>query len=217
VPYADATRDFVVVTRLLLLRHGQSTWNAENRWQGSADAPLSSLGERQAADAAAHLAGVGITRVASSALQRANRTATIIAAILGLGVVVVEADLRERHVGAFTGKTMEEIRATWPDSFDPVSRRLIHVPDGEDDAAVLGRALPALCGLARRFSRDRLLVISHGGLIRALERHLGTEPPASTPNLGGRWLDVDGENEVVVPGESYTPVEPELATAPGTE
>lgn len=207
------------MTRLLLLRHGQSTWNAEGRWQGWADAPLSPLGERQAADAAAHLAGVGITRVCSSSLQRAHRTATIIADALGLGAanVVVEPDIRERNVGVFEGRTMDDIRATWPECFDPVTNRLLRTPDGEDDEALWARGLPALHRLATTFPDDVLLVVSHGGIIRAIERHLGADPPPTTPNLGGRWFDIDIDTGRLRAGESYVPVEPELASAPRSE
>jgi probable phosphoglycerate mutase len=202
------------VTRLLLLRHGQSTWNAEGRWQGWADAPLSPLGEEQAADAAAHLAGLGLAKVFSSTLSRAQRTATIIAVALGLGEVEVDPDLRERNVGPFTGRTMDDIHSTWPDCFDPETGRLLRVPDGEDDEALWARALPALRRIGAG-GADPVLVVSHGGVIRSTERHLGAEPPPSTPNLGGRWFVVEGDR--LTAAEPYSPVEPSLASAPHTE
>ena len=68
---------------LLVVRHGQSTWNADGRWQGRADPPLTALGEAQAADAALHVGA--IDEVWSSDLERARRTAEIVAAALGLG------------------------------------------------------------------------------------------------------------------------------------
>jgi probable phosphoglycerate mutase len=202
------------VTRLLLLRHGQSTWNAEGRWQGWADVPLSPLGEQQAADAAAHLAGLGLAKAYSSSLERAHRTATIIADALGLGAVETDPDLRERNVGPFTGRTMDDIRSTWPECFDPDTGRLLRVPDGEDDEALWARALPALRRIGAR-SAEPTLVVSHGGVIRSIERHLEAKPPPSTPNLGGRWFEVDGDQ--LTAGEPYFPVEPSLATSPGTE
>ena len=207
------------MTRLLLLRHGQSTWNAEGRWQGWADAPLSPLGEQQAADAAAHLAGLGITRVCSSSLQRAHRTAAIIAEALGLAAddVVVEPELRERNVGVFEGRTMDEIRSTWPECFDPTTNRILYTPEGEGDEALWARGLPALRRLAERFAGDVLLVVSHGGIMRSIERYLGADPPPTTPNLGGRWFDVDGDTGQLTAGEAYFPVEPELASAPRSE
>ena len=201
---------------LLLLRHGQTTWNAERRWQGWADAPLSELGRRQALDAAAHLGGFGFTLACSSDLERARDTALLLAGPLGLPTdVIVEPGLRERHVGAFSGLTMDEILSTWPECFDPETKRLLRVPEGESDDDLFARTVPALVGLAERFPHERLLVVSHGGVIRTIERHLGIDPGASTPNLGGRWLTV--EAGTLVPGDAFVPVEPELVTEPRSE
>ncbi|MEY2406219.1 MAG: glucosyl-3-phosphoglycerate phosphatase, partial [Acidimicrobiaceae bacterium] len=83
--------------RILLVRHGQSEWNALGRWQGQADPPLSDLGRLQAHAAAHALGAVGA--VFASDLVRAAETAAIIAAELGVGPVVIDADLRERDAG----------------------------------------------------------------------------------------------------------------------
>ncbi|HEX8581069.1 MAG TPA: histidine phosphatase family protein, partial [Acidimicrobiales bacterium] len=80
--------------RVLLVRHGQSVWNAEGRWQGQLDPPLSDVGAEQARAAAAHLDGV--VAVATSDLDRARRTAEILAEALGVGPAIVEPGLRER-------------------------------------------------------------------------------------------------------------------------
>ena len=201
----------------LLLRHGQTTWNADGRWQGWADAPLSGLGEQQARDAAAHLVACDFTAFASSDLQRARRTAELIATGLGYEAadVVVDAGLRERNVGAFSGKTIDEILVEYPDCFEPETRRMLQVPDGESDDDLWQRAMPALVAMAHRHAGERLLVVSHGGVIRTIERHLDIDPGASTPNLGGRWLSVvDGR---LVGGERFVPIEPELVTSPKSE
>ena len=200
---------------LLLLRHGQTTWNAERRWQGWADAPLSPLGERQAVDAAAHLGRFGFTRACSSDLGRARRTAALLSSALGLdGDVVVEAGIRERDVGFFSGRTTEELWDEHPDRFDPATRRAVRIP-GESDDALYARTVPALVGLAQRFPSDRLLVVSHGGVIRTIERHLGLETGAATPNLGGRWLTVAGDG--LEAGDAFLPLEPGLVTEPRSE
>ena len=201
---------------LLVLRHGQTTWNAERRWQGWADAPLSELGRRQAVDAGAHLAGLGFTRVCSSDLSRARDTASLIAGALGMDApVVVEPALRERDVGSFSGRTIEELLVAYPGSFDPETKRVLSIPDGEDDDALWRRVSPALTALAERHTDDRLLVISHGGVIRTIERHLGLDPGAGTPNLGGRWFTV--EEARLVGGESFVPLEAALVTEPPSE
>lgn len=201
---------------LLLLRHGQTTWNAERRWQGWAEAPLSELGERQAADAAAHLAGVGLTRVAASDLGRARQTAAIIAGELGLHhEIVVDARFKERDVGAFAGRLTDDLIHEYPDAFDPVTRRARYVPGGEPDEVVLARVTEGLFDLVERFPEDRFLVVSHGGVIRMLERHLDVDPGVATPNLGGRWLRLGGGT--IEAGERFVPLEDRLVTEPRSE
>ena len=200
------------MTDLLLLRHGQSTWNAEGRWQGHADAPLSTLGEEQAAEAVDHLGNAGLTVTASSDLQRARRTAEIIATGLGLPAPRIEEGLRERDVGPFTGLTRDEIRQRWPEAFDPERGHLVRPPDGETDDHLLARVIPALVHLAARFDGARVLVVTHGGVIRTLERHLDLRMPAAIPNLGGRWFRVEGDD--VVGGDLVVTVEPEHTTVP---
>jgi probable phosphoglycerate mutase len=167
-------------TGLLLVRHGQSTWNAEGRWQGHADPPLSETGLRQARAAAPALAG--FDAVWCSDLVRARQTAE------GCGPPEVAVDedpgLRERDVGSWTGLTRDEIEARWP-GWIADGRR----PDGwEDDAVVAGRAWAALRSIAATLGAGRrAVVVSHGGVIRAVETRLGV-PPRLVPNLGGVWL-----------------------------
>lgn len=169
------------MTRLLLVRHGESEWNAVGRWQGWADPPLSELGRRQAAVAAQAVGAVDA--VVSSDLQRAQQTASIIAGELGIGPVVVDAGLRERAAGDWTGLTRAQIEEGWPGFLASGER-----PEGyEDDESILERALPALVALEA--AGEAVLVVTHGGLIGAVDRHLG-RTHARTPNLGGRVVDV---------------------------
>src|ERR687894_225034 len=102
------------MARLLLVRHGESTWNARGRWQGWADPPLTDLGRAQAE--AAGPAAAPVDAVVSSDLQRARATAELMAVALGLdpAAVHVEPDVRERDVGDFTGLTRAEIEERWP-------------------------------------------------------------------------------------------------------
>lgn len=177
------------MARLLLLRHGQSTWNAEHRWQGMADPPLSDLGERQAVRAAAWLARTApaFSGVAASDLQRSRRTAEIIAEVLGLGEVELDPALRERDVGEWSGRTTEEIAVRWPGDLQAWREgRLCRPPGGEDDRSLVGRVVPALERLCAR-SGDFMLVVTHGGAIRALERHL-VAASCTPANLCGRWF-----------------------------
>jgi probable phosphoglycerate mutase len=166
---------------LLLVRHGESEWNAIGRWQGWADPPLSELGTRQAAVGARSVGAVDA--VVSSDLQRAAVTAEILAAELGIGPVVVDAALRERDAGPWTGLTRAEIEREWPGWLVEGKR-----PDGyEEDESVLDRVVPALLTLEN--AGEVVLVVTHGGVIGAVERSLG-EPHTRTPNLGGRVIEI---------------------------
>lgn len=170
--------------RILLVRHGQSTWNADGRWQGRADPPLSDLGRRQAEVAAAAVLDLGVTTVVASPLQRAHQTATIVASAIGVPLAA-DARLQERDAGAWTGRTRTEIEDGWP-GYLAGGRR----PEGfETDDVLHGRALAAVADVAAGASGP-VLVVSHGGLIRVVERALGSEPHA-VPNLGGLDIRVE--------------------------
>lgn len=194
------------MTDLLLLRHGESEWNALGRWQGQADPPLSDLGRRQARQAAAVLPCPG--RVVSSDLQRAAGTADIIASHHGLEVAGRPTALRERHAGPWQGRTHDEIEAGWPGMLASGSR-----PAGfEGDDDILSRVVPALEALAEPSGPDAsavIVVVTHGGVLRALERAHGIDGPR-IPNLGGRWWRrtsaglVAGDAVLLVAGDNIT-------------
>ena len=175
------------MARLLLVRHGQSSWNAESRWQGWADPPLSELGEAQAAALAERLARWRFDGVVSSDLERARRTASIAARSLGLPVEV-EPALREREVGSWQGLTTSEIEEGWPDSLVAWrSGALPAPPGGEHNDAMAHRVLGALSRLVAR-PEGALLVVTHGGVVRMTQRRLGLQA-SRTPNLSGRWVE----------------------------
>lgn len=187
----------MTTTRLFLVRHGESTWNADGRWQGQADPPLSALGERQAE---AGVAGFteAVDAVWTSDLARAARTAELLATGLGLAPPHADARLRERDVGEWSGLTRSEIEERWPGAL--AERRS---PSGwEDDDRLAQRALAALRELASTAPGTTIVVVTHGGVIRTIERHLGAEPEP-VPNLSGRWLAADddltlGERQLLI-------------------
>jgi len=181
-----------VPERLLLVRHGESVWNAAGRWQGWADPPLSELGAAQAAEAAARLTGAALTAVVASDLRRAGQTAEIMAAHLDLGPVGIEPGLREFDVGDWTGLTRPEIAQRWPQELEAWNEgRLDHMPGGEPRDAFGLRVVAAVARVAEAAGPDgRVLVVTHGGTIRALERAAGAEPVRAA-NLSGRWFGVD--------------------------
>ena len=165
------------MTRLLLVRHGESAWNAEHRWQGQADPPLSARGEAQARAAAPAVAALGpYDQVRCSPLQRARRTAELLATA-GLSAPEPAEGLQERGAGPWTGLTHAEI-----DARHPGARASGRRPEGyEPEDALRARATAALLGLRG----DVVLVVVHEGVIRVLDRD-----PAPLPNLGGRWFAV---------------------------
>ncbi len=189
------------MSRLLLLRHGESEWNAEDRWQGWADPPLSARGRLQAAEAGRRLRGEGFTAVASSDLRRARHTAELAAVLLGLpGGVHTEPGLREYDLGVWSGRTRAEIEKEWPGELaDWRHGRLDAPPGGETREAFVGRLVAALRRLAAAFPGGTVLVIGHGGAIGTIERELGVERNRAL-HLAGRWIEVAEGHLVAGPG-----------------
>lgn len=175
---------------MLVLRHGQSEWNAARRWQGTADSPLTDLGRAQARDIARRLASTG-ERFAgpwASDLRRATETAAILAGELAIGPVRGDVRLREAFAGEWEGRTPDEIEERWPGWLASHRRP----PSFEAFEHVVARALAALRSIAAGAGGGSPpLVVAHSGLIRSVVRHLG-ETDARIPNLGGVWLTVDG-------------------------
>jgi probable phosphoglycerate mutase len=147
------------MTELLLVRHGETDWNAERRWQGHADVPLNERGRDQARALAEELAaGERIDVVYSSDLARARETAEIAADRLGLELVL-EPDLREIDVGSRQGRTWMEIDdgPKW---------------DGEPIESHAGRIIGVLVRVARAHENARVLVVTHGGSMHRVREHL---------------------------------------------
>jgi probable phosphoglycerate mutase len=175
--------------RVLLIRHGTSIWNNEQRWQGWADPPLSADGVTQAEAVAAALRGLDIHIVVSSDLARARLTAEIIASVTGVKVSI-EPALRERDIGLWTGLTSAEVESRWPGQQEMYrANPKIPFPNGEEAEVLVRRAIPVLLTIAQQDPHDGVaVVVSHGGLIRCVRLALGgTDRPV--PELGGCWLE----------------------------
>jgi broad specificity phosphatase PhoE len=151
----------------VLWRHGQTTWNAERRFQGQSDIPLDATGQAQAERAARLLAGLHPDTIVSSDLSRAASTAAPLARLTGLDVIL-DKDLRERNGGCWEGLTDSEIRTRYPAehaSWTP--------PDGEPALVVADRVAAALRRIATVVSEDTrtggsglAVVVSHGAALR---------------------------------------------------
>ena len=162
------------MTELLLVRHGETAWNASGRLQGREDIPLNDVGTAQAAAAAQGIARESWDAVVSSPLSRALGTAELIARACGLPAPTTDPDLVERHYGEASGMYDHEIRARWPDGT---------LPGSESRADVYRRARPALDRLAGRWPAGRVVVVSHGGLIRSVVMGVEGQTESSRKNV----------------------------------
>lgn len=195
---------------VLALRHGQSEWNALGRWQGHADIGLSAEGLRQAGRVADALAHGDIVpprprpwaAIWASDLRRAQDTALVMSARLGVGPVELDQRLRETHAGEWEGLTRDEIDEGWPGYLAAEERP----PAFEPYATAADRFLQALVDAAVA-AGGPVLVISHGGVIRAARRRFGCVDLV-VPNMAGGWFHVDSRVRSVVPGELAVPLEP---------
>lgn len=179
------------MTRILLARHGETEWNRLGRWQGHADPPLNDAGRRQAAELAEQLAGDGIAAIYSSDLARASQTARVVADRLGMKLVE-DRGLREIDVGSWSGLTRAEVEQRFPEGYARwLGGEIGH--DGETREQFTQRVVAAVARIAARHHDATVLVVTHGGAIRALRRHAVGDPGEPIENCGTSALAlVDG-------------------------
>ncbi|WP_285116666.1 histidine phosphatase family protein [Leifsonia sp. fls2-241-R2A-40a] len=152
------------MTFISLVRHGQTDWNLAKRIQGSSDIPLNATGRAQAETTGLALAGGRFDAIYASPLSRALDTARIIAGHVGLGEPARLPAVAERQYGEAEGLTGEQILERWPEG-QPV-------PGRESRDQVVARALPALRELGEQHPGENVIVVSHGGVISSLVRHV---------------------------------------------
>ncbi len=155
------------MTTILLARHGESDWNRSQRWQGFADRPLTDLGRRQAAELAARLEETELDTIYSSDLRRARETAEIVARSKGLEVHATP-DLREVDVGSWSGLTRAEAEAQFPEGYARWLGGGEGWKDGETYEQMSERVVAAVQRIAALHDDRRVLVVAHGGSIRAV-------------------------------------------------
>ena len=173
---------FEEMTRLILIRHGRSTWNAAKRIQGQADPPLDGVGREQARRLADRLRGEEIAELYASPLRRAQETAEIIGEALGVPVVPDER-LKEHDAGDFTGLTWEQVTEQYPEvarrwAEDPWS---LEIPGEEEDAVFRARVVAAFDDILAQHAEGTVGVVAHGGTLGAYLNHLIGLPTRFSP------------------------------------
>lgn len=162
----------MTATQLIVVRHGETLWNSEGRYQGHLDSPLTAKGLAQSQSLARRLAGVPFSALYSSDLGRARQTAEIIGEATGHSTQL-ESRLREQHLGVFQGLTKLELRARLPLEFDDYRRGDPDhvVPQGESARQRHQIITGCLDELAKHHADETIVIIAHGGTLSALFRH----------------------------------------------
>ena len=201
--------------RLIVIRHGETLWNAIGKQQGQLDTDLSELGVGQARAIAEAMVSRDVDVLYSSDLGRALQTATIIAGRLGLPVCT-DARLRERHLGIMQGMTMAEFEQRHPAEYTEFRRGDLdwQLPGGESVRQRDERVVACADELAKRHAGQTVAIVTHAGVIDDLFRHavgvsLGTPRHFSLYNAGigtfsvrdgnwqlERWGDTDHLKEI---------------------
>ena len=197
----------MAVTKLYLIRHGQSAGNAEGRFGGHGPTPLSKLGEHQAEVTAKLLAKEGVTAIYSSDLHRAIQTAEPLSRLTGIPIIPTTA-FRERNVGVLEGLTFDESKQTYPEDYYALVNRNVHhvITNGESYRHLLRRSTIELWEILRTNIGGRIAIYSHTGaicfltlhLMGAIRRDTKQTPWIVTSNCGINRFDIRGRNNVRV-------------------
>ena len=195
------------VTKLFLIRHGQSAGNAEGRFGGHSPTPLSELGRKQAEATARALKKESVSAIYTSDLLRAVQTAEPLSEATGVPIMATPA-FRERNVGVLEGLTFEESRLAHPeDYYALVNRKVAHViTDGESYRDLLDRSTTALWDILRSRIGERIAIFSHTGaicfltlhLLGAVRRDTRQTPWIVTSNCGINRFEIRGRRNIRV-------------------
>ena len=168
----------MTATRIILVRHGETVWNTEEREMGQLDSPLTAKGLRQAELLAIRLGSVDFTSIYSSDLNRAYLTASRISEVKKIGIQK-EPRLRERNMGIFQGLTVEEMRIQFPverKRYEETGFEYI-VPNGESAHQKVDRTVACLSELALMHAGESILCVTHGGILMGFFQYvLGLQP-----------------------------------------
>jgi probable phosphoglycerate mutase len=185
-----------MTTRLCIVRHGETAWNAEHRVQGQLDVPLNAIGQAQALAASKVLSREKFDAIYSSDLSRARQTAAPTAGLLSLAVLV-EKDLRERHYGIFERLTYAEVKVRYAEDYARFEARDPEYAfrTGEALKDFSERSIAAVSKIARQHENQSVLVFTHGGVLDMLYRfitglQISAERDFGIPNAGLNRIEV---------------------------
>jgi probable phosphoglycerate mutase len=185
-----------MTTRLCIVRHGETAWNAEHRVQGQLDVPLNAIGQAQALAASKVLSKEKFDAIYSSDLTRARQTAAPTAGMLSLKVLF-EKDLRERHYGIFERLTYAEVKVRFPEDYARFEARDPEYAfrTGEALKDFSARSIAAISRIIGKHENQNILVFTHGGVLDMLYRHitglsLSAERKFGIPNAGLNRVEV---------------------------
>lgn len=187
---------------LILIRHCETLWNAEHKLQGQVDIPLNERGREQARALAKDLSSETFHGIYASHLMRAYETATIISEHHDLDVTA-DPELQEGYYGEAEGMHMDTYHEKYKEAkeaYDLLSRaeklKGTIVPDAETRLAIINRVTTALFRLSEKHPGERILVVTHGGVLRSLLMFLSEEfdPPPFVQNGAKVHLYCDGKS-----------------------
>ena len=183
---------------IYLIRHGETEWNEKKLIQGHSDIPLNEKGELQSKQLGEKLKDIHFEAVFSSDLIRAKRTAEIIILEKKLAVITTNT-LRERMFGRFEGKHIDELRKILGELIlfsKERQKKLFGLNDIENDEEVMGRFIPFTREVAVAYQGKSVLMVSHGGLMRAFLDRIGFKIPKYSEkpmkNAGYLIIESDG-------------------------
>lgn len=159
-------------TQFIIVRHGETAWNLDVRWQGHLDSPLTVRGIAQAEALARRLSEMEFSALYSSDLGRAYQTARITANATGHRIAVDER-LRERNLGIFQGLRTDEIQQSYPEEYGlhkSIGPDYV-IPGGESLRQQVERNLSCLEEIGQRHAGESIVVVTHGGVLGGLFRH----------------------------------------------
>lgn len=195
------------VTRLYLIRHGQSAGNAEGRFGGHSPMPLSELGCKQAEITAKTLSKEKISAIYTSDLLRAVQTAEPLAKLLDLPIIKTDA-FRERNVGVLEGLTFDESKQKYPKDYYALINRNIHhiITKGESYRQLLRRTTAVLREILAVHRGEKVVIFSHTGaicfmtlyLLGAINRRTQNTPWLVTSNCGINRFEIHGRRNIRV-------------------